>query len=458
MSAKPSTVSPSPCTTVAVRCGVQRAASRAQLVLTTFGTTTSSGKAFAASAASSAWAVLPRPGSSASRNVRWPAAAAATSCPWCGISSRPAGVNRAVGAGSAMHAGAPPPARSKELSSGPSSSHPVRRRGREVRCGTAEKSGARKGFASCPEITDCGTTRRSVPAGAAAASAGAISSGAVSMPRSRNISRLSDRAASETSASSASNASSPASRTAVVARMAAMPSKRLSCSARRLSLPPAARTRARSSRSIRATAWNLARTPGVTRPRWTAASTSRTLRASTETTSPRSPRGRADGGFRGAARRALAWRWPPRATNSSSERRGTVAAAACRTVPSDGATTPRAEGLVLRAPSRLADLGVSTRPASARSHTRTPHRRRQAGDHGAGAVVVGRPVRFSGTSLMVTRARAQDSRPGALGSSGAVRAGPGSRVPSAGRAGTRRQKKMIQVTSRPLAARYSRNG
>ena len=36
---------------------------------------------------------------------------------------------RAVGAGSAMHAGAPPSARSKELSSGPSSSQPARRRG-----------------------------------------------------------------------------------------------------------------------------------------------------------------------------------------------------------------------------------------------------------------------------------------------------------------------------------------
>ena len=69
-----------------------------------------------------------------------------------------------------MQAGAPPPARSKELSSGPSSSQPARRRGREVSCGTAEKSGARKGFASCREITDCGTTRRSVPAGAVAVS------------------------------------------------------------------------------------------------------------------------------------------------------------------------------------------------------------------------------------------------------------------------------------------------
>ena len=72
----------------------------------------------------------------------------------------------------------------------------------------------------------------------------AISSGAAAMPRDRSISRLSARAASETLASSASSASSPTSRTAVAARMAAMPSRRLSCSARRLSLTAAARTRA----------------------------------------------------------------------------------------------------------------------------------------------------------------------------------------------------------------------
>ena len=63
-------------------------------------------------------------------------------------------------------------------------------------------------------------------------SAGAVSSGAGSMPRSRIISRLSDRAASETLESSASSARSPASPTAAAARMAAMPSRRLSRSAR----------------------------------------------------------------------------------------------------------------------------------------------------------------------------------------------------------------------------------
>ena len=92
--------------------------------------------------------------------------------------------------------------------SGPSSSQLASRRGREVGCGTAEKSGARKGFASCREITDCGTTRRSVPAGSGRGLRRRDLFGASSTPSSRSISRLSDRAASEMSESSASSASS----------------------------------------------------------------------------------------------------------------------------------------------------------------------------------------------------------------------------------------------------------
>ena len=110
------------------RVGVQRPASRAQFVLTTFGTTTSSGYASAACAASSAWAVLPSPGSSASRKVRWPDAAAETTRAWCGISSRPPGARSEAGSGRSMQRGAAPPY-SNDLNSGPSSSQLSRWRG-----------------------------------------------------------------------------------------------------------------------------------------------------------------------------------------------------------------------------------------------------------------------------------------------------------------------------------------
>ena len=126
MSAKPSTLPPLPWITVTGCCGVHRPASRAQLALTTLGTTTSSGNASAACAASSAWAVLPSPGSSASRNVRWPSAAAATTWAWWCISIGPAGRVREVGSGSGMQDETPP--HSKDWSSGPISSQPASRR------------------------------------------------------------------------------------------------------------------------------------------------------------------------------------------------------------------------------------------------------------------------------------------------------------------------------------------
>ena len=130
---------------------------------------------------------MPRPGSSASRKVRWPAAAAATSCAWCGISSRSPGTRRAAGAGRAMHAGAPLPARSNELSSGLSSSQPARRRGRGVLGRAAEKSGARNGLASCRETTDCGTTRRAVGGGRGAPSAAASSAAGLDARRPQHV-------------------------------------------------------------------------------------------------------------------------------------------------------------------------------------------------------------------------------------------------------------------------------
>ena len=162
MSAKPSMVSPSPWMTVALRRGVHSSASCAQFVLTTFGTTTSRGKASAASAASSACAVLPRPGSSASRKVRWPAAAAATTWAWWCISSRPADAVHHVGGLGQRHAGGV--AAVLEGAEQGGQQLPARRAGwwSGGRRGTAEKSGARKGFASWRAMTVWGTTRRVV--------------------------------------------------------------------------------------------------------------------------------------------------------------------------------------------------------------------------------------------------------------------------------------------------------
>ena len=78
----------------------------------------------------------------------------------------------------------------------------------------------------------------------------------------------------------------------------------------------------------------LLRTDGVTRPRCTAASTSRTVRASTATTSPCWTRRWL---FRGAERRAPLGRWPGRATYPSS-------AMPARTVRQPAARSPEPAG------------------------------------------------------------------------------------------------------------------
>ena len=121
-----------------------------------------------------------------------------------------------------------------------------------------------------------------------------------SIPAAASISRLSSLAASETTASSASSESREVSRAAVLARIVATPSSRLSCSALRCASVSSvsALTRARSSRTSSATTWNLVRADGVTGPRSDGASTSRTARASTGMMPSLSP-----------CRRPL--RWPP---------------------------------------------------------------------------------------------------------------------------------------------------
>ena len=106
-----------------------------------------------------------------------------------------------------MQAAALPPY-SKERNSGPSSSQVASRRARGRRSSAAEKSGTRNGLESRRWMTDCGTTRRSVPASCSASSASGSSSSSSSMPAEAIISRRSSLAASEMVASSASRESS----------------------------------------------------------------------------------------------------------------------------------------------------------------------------------------------------------------------------------------------------------
>ena len=103
------------------------------------------------------------------------------------------------------------------------------------------------------------------------------------MPADVSISRRSDLAASETTASSPRRAKREGSRMALLARMVAMPSRRLSWADFWASVvSSSSRTWVRSSRTSRAMTWNFVRTEEVaTGPRCTAVSTSRTARAST---------------------------------------------------------------------------------------------------------------------------------------------------------------------------------
>ena len=73
---------------------------------------------------------------------------------------------------------------SKERNSGPSSSQRASSLCRGFLARAAEKSGTRNGLASCREITDCGTTRRSV-SGRSTGSAAGGSSSTTSMPAAR---------------------------------------------------------------------------------------------------------------------------------------------------------------------------------------------------------------------------------------------------------------------------------
>ena len=133
--------------------------------------------------------------------------------------------------------GAAPPC-SKERSSGPISSQPASR----GRGPGARRSGEVGGEERVGQLAGDHRLRHDAALGGGGGYGRARRSGLLRHARSRRRSASRGgalRAASETSASSASSASSEVSRTAVLARIVAMPSSRLSCSARWVSVRPA---------------------------------------------------------------------------------------------------------------------------------------------------------------------------------------------------------------------------
>ncbi len=152
------------------------------------------------------------------------------------------------------------------------------------RGGAVENSGFMNGLASCRATAEGGAARRSGAALSVPGSGVAGFSGSCSRPALRCISRIRERTPEVTSASSSSSSKKEGSPAAVLARIAAMPSSRLSSTSRRDSgSDSSALKRARSRRASSAIAWYVARSIEVTRAFCTAPSTRRTSRARTGT-------------------------------------------------------------------------------------------------------------------------------------------------------------------------------
>ena len=267
MSANPSIVSPSPWMTVAERRGVHRSTSRAQFVLTTFGHDHQQrvgvgglggeqrlrGLAQAGLVGEQERAVAGRGGGDHLRLV--------------GHQLQPVGhASRAAGLGQG-HAGDGPGARvlegaqqrAEQLPAGQPLRADLRRAG-GVQVGGEERVGQLAGDDRLRH--DLALGRRGRPRRGRLGLLGATSTPADSSSSRRR--RLPD---SESSESSAISASSEVSRAAVFARIVATPSRRLSCVALNASVVVAsAFTRARSSRTSRATTWNFVRTEGRVGP------------------------------------------------------------------------------------------------------------------------------------------------------------------------------------------------
>ena len=268
-------------------------------------------------------------------------------CAWCGISSRPAG-REPGGRRGQRHAGRGPAAGALEGAEQRAEQLPAGQAARTGRAGRrGGEVGGEEGVGQLPgdhrlrhDPALGGGGRRPALGGRRPPRA------AGSTPAARSMSRLSDRAASETTASSASSASSPASRTAVLARIVAMPSRRLSCSARcavaagRLGPDPGAllaqqqrdglELRAHRRRHAAALGGRLDLADGAGEHRDDVAV------------------GRTRRWLRGALRRAPVWRWPGRATDSSSALPGTERRAMLRANP--GGPTARASAGISEGP------------------------------------------------------------------------------------------------------------
>ena len=174
-----------------------------------------------------------------------PAAAAATTWAWWCISSRSRMPwTTSTGSGRGMQVASPP--YSKARNKGPSSSQSPSRLVVGRGDGTAEKSGARKGFASWRAVTVTGTTRRD--AGEVGVRAGlrlGLRFGLAARPE--EVVLQAHRGGRDHGAS-ASSSSSEVSRTAVLARIVAIPSSRVNTAARSASgAEVSAFARARSS-------------------------------------------------------------------------------------------------------------------------------------------------------------------------------------------------------------------
>ena len=274
--------------------------------------------------------------------MRWPSAAAATTCAWCGISSRPPAAPQRPRRLGQRHAGRRAAGGVLERRGAAGRAAPSRRAGagRAGRGAAPEKSGARNGLASCAgdhrlrhDLALGG--RRS---GVADRLAGVLGSGSASMPAAVEHLALAASAAvgdrgvlgEQREQRGVAGGGLGQDRGDAVEPLELLGALRLGAAS------VSALTRARSSRTSSATTWNLVRTAGAH-----AAALDGGLDLAHGAGEHRDDAlvvaGRArDARARGAVRVAPDWRWPRRANRPSSGLPLRAAPARCR----GGVATP----------------------------------------------------------------------------------------------------------------------